>query len=95
MQHYMRRLMKRFEEGFVYSRNPLFPNKVTAYDICLNGRKYCYANKNPTKAFENRRHHAPDSPLLLGRMRETDVLQQGAQKSFLADEEPLIQLSWE
>jgi hypothetical protein len=31
VQYYSDWLLKRFEEGFVYSRNPLFQNKVTKY----------------------------------------------------------------
>ena len=54
-----------------------------AYDTCLNGCHYCYANQNPAKARENYPRHDPNSPLLLGHLLPTDVLQQGAQKSFL------------
>lgn len=59
---------------------------IGAYDTCLNGCKYCYANKSPQKARENYRLHDPDSPLLLGRLGENDVLTDGNQKSFLQPE---------
>lgn len=33
VQYYTKWLIKRFEEGYVYSRNPLFPHKVTRYEL--------------------------------------------------------------
>ena len=57
---------------------------IGAYDTCLNGCKYCYANKSPQRSVENYKLHDPASPLLLGHLRETDTIQQGAQKSYLA-----------
>ena len=63
---------------------------IGAYDTCLNGCKYCYANKKPQKARENYRLHDPASPLLLGLVKPEDTIIQGAQKSFLAKEQPTL-----
>lgn len=56
---------------------------IGAYDTCLNGCKYCYANKSPQKTRDNYKHHNVNSPLLLGELLPTDEIIRGNQRSFL------------
>ena len=56
---------------------------IGAYDTCLCGCKYCYANKNPHKALENYKYHDPNSPLLLDQLRPDDTIITAVQKSFV------------
>ena len=62
------------------------------YDTCLNGCKYCYANTNPKKAFDNYSQHDVNSPLLFGHLKEGDIVQQGNQESYLKKVPKVIRL---
>ncbi len=60
------------------------------YNSCPNGCRYCYANKDHTKALENYLTHNPESPLLLGHLSPEDKIQPSRQASLLVKEPSLF-----
>ena len=53
VQFYTKWLLKRFEDGYVLSRNPLFPNKVTRYEMTpdkVDCVVFCSKNYEPILA---------------------------------------------
>lgn len=47
---------------------------IGAYHSCPHGCLYCYANHDPTSARCNFAAHNPESPMLLGRLGEKDIV---------------------
>lgn len=74
-------------KGFRKGCHCMESRDIGAPNSCPNGCKYCYANKNAELPRENFRLHDPDSPLLIGHLKETDRLEPGAQKSFLVNKQ--------
>lgn len=73
-------------KGFRKGCHCMESRDIGALNSCPNGCKYCYANKNAELPRENFKLHDPDSPLLIGHLKETDRLEPGSQKSFLTKE---------
>ena len=46
------------------------------YNSCMHMCKYCYANYDESKIFENIRKHNPESSLLIGEIQKEDIIKE-------------------
>ena len=56
---------------------------IGAYDTCAHFCRYCYANYNHENVRRNMQQHHPDSPLLVGELREGEIIHPAKQESWI------------